>query len=63
MDATVGDSKAAPLDLSHHFARSTPSRKESSIKEFYKFFAIPDIGNLAGGKTRPLAGTHRWVAS
>ncbi|KAI9818260.1 MAG: hypothetical protein M1832_004476 [Thelocarpon impressellum] len=39
----------APLDLSHHFSRSVRSRKQSSIKDFYKFFSIPGIGNLAGG--------------
>ena len=38
-----------PLDLSHHVSRVTKQRKESSIKEFYKYFAIPGIGNLAGG--------------
>jgi hypothetical protein len=39
-----------PLDLSHHFSRVTAARKESSIKSFYKYFMIPGIGNLAGGK-------------
>jgi hypothetical protein len=43
--------KSAPLDFSHHFSRVTKARKESSIKEFYKYFTIPGIGNLAGGKT------------
>lgn len=43
-----GDIKE-PLDLSHHVSRVTKQRKESSIKEFYKYFAIPGIGNLAGG--------------
>jgi hypothetical protein len=38
-----------PRDLSHHFSRITKAREESSIKEFYKYFAIPGIGNLAGG--------------
>jgi hypothetical protein len=38
-----------PLDLSHHFSRVTKARKESSIKQFYKYFTIPGIGNLAGG--------------
>lgn len=45
-----------PLDLSHHVSRVTKQRKESSIKEFYKYFAIPGIGNLAGGMSHaPLA--------
>jgi hypothetical protein len=43
-----------PLDLSHHFSRVTKARKESSIKEFYKYFTIPGIGNLAGGKYKDL---------
>ncbi|KAI9767004.1 MAG: hypothetical protein M1840_005963 [Geoglossum simile] len=38
-----------PLDLSHHFSRTSKARKESSIKDFYKYFAIPGIANLAGG--------------
>jgi len=39
----------APLDLSHHFSRVTAARQVSAVKGFYKFFAIPGIGNLAGG--------------
>lgn len=39
-----------PLDISHHFSLVTKARKESSIKDFYKYFAIPGIGNLAGGE-------------
>ncbi len=39
-----------PLDLSHHFSKTTRNRKESAIKDFYKYFSIPGIGNLAGGK-------------
>ncbi|KAH8591113.1 pyridoxal phosphate-dependent transferase [Bisporella sp. PMI_857] len=38
-----------PLDLSHHFSRVTAARKASSMKEFYKYFLIPGIENLAGG--------------
>ncbi|KAI9803801.1 MAG: hypothetical protein M1825_001681 [Sarcosagium campestre] len=38
-----------PKDLSHYFSDSTNNRKESQIKEFYKYFSIPGIGNLAGG--------------
>ena len=44
------DGLKPPLDLSHHFSRVTRARKESSVKEFYKYFAVPGIGNLAGGK-------------
>jgi hypothetical protein len=44
------DGLKPPLDLSHHFSRVTKARQESKIKEFYKYFLIPGIGNLAGGK-------------
>jgi hypothetical protein len=47
--ADEGVALKAPLDLSHHFSRVTKARKESSIKEFYKYFMIPGIGQLAGG--------------
>jgi hypothetical protein len=39
-----------PLDLSHHFSRTTKNRLPSKVKDFYKYFAIPGIGNLAGGE-------------
>ncbi|MCJ1381994.1 hypothetical protein MMC17_005106 [Xylographa soralifera] len=45
----VMDSAKAPVDLSHHYSRVTKNRAASSIKDFYKYFAIPGIGNLAGG--------------
>ncbi|KAB5563081.1 aromatic amino acid aminotransferase [Coniochaeta sp. 2T2.1] len=38
-----------PLDLSHHFSDVSKHRVPSKMKEYYKFFAIPGIGNLAGG--------------
>ncbi|KAJ9664456.1 hypothetical protein H2201_005204 [Coniosporium apollinis] len=38
-----------PVDLSHHLSRSTKSREASNIKQFYKYFSIPGIGQLAGG--------------
>ncbi|KAI9795786.1 MAG: hypothetical protein M1833_006807 [Piccolia ochrophora] len=38
-----------PLDLSHHISRTTKKRGNSLIKDFYKYFSIPGIGNLAGG--------------
>ena len=37
-------------DLTHHYSEVTKNRQPSAIKEYYKFFKIPDIGNLAGGK-------------
>ena len=43
------DRQLSPLDLSHHFSKITKNRKLSSIKDFYKYFSIPGIGNLAGG--------------
>ncbi|KAK5694653.1 hypothetical protein LTR97_009243 [Elasticomyces elasticus] len=43
------DTRPPPLDLSHHLSRSTRSREASSIKQFYKYFTIPGIGQLAGG--------------
>lgn len=39
-----------PVDLSHHLSRSTKSREASNIKQFYKYFSIPGIGQLAGGE-------------
>lgn len=47
-----------PLDLSHHFSRVTKSRTGNSMKNFYKYFQIPGIGNLAGGALYPLLSPH-----
>ncbi|RJE22543.1 Aromatic amino acid aminotransferase [Aspergillus sclerotialis] len=44
---------APPLDLSHHLSYTTRHRQASSVKEFYKYFQIPGIGNLAGGLPNP----------
>ncbi|KAL8851221.1 MAG: hypothetical protein Q9221_003852 [Calogaya cf. arnoldii] len=38
-----------PLDLSNHYSRVTKNRGSSAVKDFYKYFGIPNIGNLAGG--------------
>lgn len=38
-----------PLDLSHHYSEVTKQRVASKVKQFYKYFTIPGIGNLAGG--------------
>jgi len=43
------DNRPEPKDLSHHLSRATKNREASSIKQFYKYFAIPGIGQLAGG--------------
>ncbi|KAL4758997.1 putative aromatic amino acid aminotransferase [Aspergillus foveolatus] len=42
-------SLSSPLDLSHHFSLTTKRRAPSAIKDFYKYFMIPGIANLAGG--------------
>lgn len=39
-----------PLDLSHHLSHTTKNRAASKVKKFYKYFKIPGIGQLAGGK-------------
>ncbi|KAK2063922.1 hypothetical protein LY76DRAFT_587935 [Colletotrichum caudatum] len=41
--------KRPPLDLEHHFSSVTMRRAPSMMKEYYKYFQIPGIGNLAGG--------------
>lgn len=54
------DGLPPPRDLSHHFSEITKKRTPSSIKEFYRFFSIPNIGNLGGGMLSDpplLAGT------
>lgn len=43
------DKRPAPVDLSHHYSKTTKNRTASDIKDFYKYFSIPGIGNLAGG--------------
>ncbi|UNI18978.1 hypothetical protein JDV02_005204 [Purpureocillium takamizusanense] len=41
--------QTAPLDLSHHLSQVTKNRTPSSIKNYYRFFKISGIGNLASG--------------
>ena len=48
---TIGKELAPPEDLSRHFSRVTNHRIASKIKQFYKYFAIPGIGQLAGGQS------------
>lgn len=43
------DTRPPPKDLSHHLSRNAKNRLPSSIKQFYKYFQIPGIGQLAGG--------------
>jgi hypothetical protein len=39
-----------PADLTHFFSRTAKKRHPSEVKRFYKYFTIPGIQNLAGGK-------------
>ncbi|KAI0840266.1 aromatic amino acid aminotransferase [Hypoxylon sp. FL0890] len=41
--------KPLPKDMSHHFSDVTKARGPNQMKEFYKYFQIPNIGQLAGG--------------
>ena len=43
------DSRPEPIDLSHFYSKVTTNRATSNVKDFYKYFKIPGIGNLAGG--------------
>jgi len=43
------DTLPEPVDLSHHYSNTTKNRNASAVKDFYKYFGIPGIGNLAGG--------------
>ncbi|KAL9063278.1 MAG: hypothetical protein Q9157_008321 [Trypethelium eluteriae] len=48
--AESGDDRLPePKDLSHHLSYATRNRAPSAMKQFYKYFAIPGIGQLAGG--------------
>lgn len=49
MEASSSDSHPRPKDFSHYLSRNAKGRQASSIKAFYKYFAIPGIGQLAGG--------------
>ncbi|KAI1636404.1 pyridoxal phosphate-dependent transferase [Biscogniauxia mediterranea] len=41
--------KPLPKDLSHLYSDVTKARVPSSMKQYYKYFQIPGISNLAGG--------------
>lgn len=47
--ASINIDLPEPKDLSHHISKVTKARAASSIKQFYKYFSIPGIGQLAGG--------------
>jgi hypothetical protein len=42
-----------PVDLSHHFSKSSTKRVPNVLKEYYKFLRVPEMGNLAGGMLQP----------
>lgn len=46
--------KPAAKDMSHHYSDLAKARKPNVMKSFYKFFAIPGVGNLAGGSYKQL---------
>lgn len=46
------ETKPAPRDFSHYYSVITNHRFPSPMKQYYQFFSIPGIGNLAGGKSR-----------
>lgn len=41
--------KPSPKDFSHYYSFTTAARFPSAMKQYYKYFQIPGIGNLAGG--------------
>lgn len=43
------DRRPEPIDLTHYYSKVTTNRTTSNVKDFYKYFGIPGIGNLAGG--------------
>jgi len=50
----VGSRRAAsekplPLDMSHHYSYVAKNRLPNEMKQYYKLFQIPGIGNIAGG--------------
>ncbi|KAJ8120584.1 hypothetical protein ONZ43_g2743 [Nemania bipapillata] len=71
IDSVADTAKPVAKDMSHHYSDLAKARKPSSMKMFYKFFAIPGIANFAGGlpnaKFFPFdtleaqsAHPHRW---
>jgi len=61
-DATpLSSGPKPPLSFKHHYSRVTAARAESSTKAFYKYFMIPGIGNLAGGKSANASRTSTMI--
>ncbi|KIH88382.1 aromatic amino acid aminotransferase [Sporothrix brasiliensis 5110] len=50
-DGAPDGRKPPPRDLSHLYSEATNLRVASKMKEYYRFFQIPNIANLAGGKS------------
>lgn len=50
MEATAPE----PKDMSHHFSDVTKARYPSVMKQYYKYFLIPGIGQISGGAYPPL---------
>ena len=52
MESSTGSvdmSRPRPKDMSHHFSDVSLARAPNKMKEYYRFFQIPGIGQLAGG--------------
>lgn len=48
--SAMASGKPAPKDLSHYLSLTAAARKPSAMKQYYKYFQIPGIGNLSGGE-------------
>ncbi|KXJ93081.1 pyridoxal phosphate-dependent transferase [Microdochium bolleyi] len=51
--APVEDTRPLPKDLSHLYSDVTNARVPNSLKQLYKYFAIPGIAQFAGGLPNP----------
>ena len=49
-DSTSNLELEPPVDLSHYYSATATNRIPSKIKQFYKYFKLPGIRNLAGGE-------------
>lgn len=46
----MASGKPLPKDLSHYLSVTAAARKPNAMKQYYRFFLIPGVGNLSGGK-------------
>ncbi|KAL9060924.1 MAG: hypothetical protein Q9162_000368 [Coniocarpon cinnabarinum] len=53
MSSSQSQPLSPPKDLWHLLSKETQNRQASNIKQFYKYFSIPGIGQLAGGLPSP----------